>query len=78
MSAPHGSKTWLLKKNEVEIVEDATGKHRAIHLLVSGVHYDFNNLKQIKKDIAGKGYQGIYLKTKISGGGEYIISPNFF
>lgn len=74
----HGSKTCVVKKNEVEIVRDGDS-NMCYTFISSGVHYDFNNLKQIKKDIAGKGYQGIYFtKTKIPGVGEYIISPDFF
>jgi len=74
----HGSKTCAVKRNEVEIVRDGDS-NMCYTFISSGVHYDFNNLKQVKKDIAGKGYQGIYFtKTKIPGVGEYIISPDFF
>ena len=74
----HGSKTCILKKDEIEIVRDGDS-NMCYTFITSGVHYDFNNLKQVKKQISDKGYQGIYFaKSAIPGIGKFLIGPDFF
>ncbi|MDO6605714.1 hypothetical protein [Arenibacter palladensis] len=74
----HGSRTCVLKKDEIEIVRDGDS-NMCYTFISSGVHYNFNNLKQVKKQISDKGYQGIYFaKSDIPGIGKFFIGPEFF